>query len=387
MPRTRRFSTALAALVIGAVLPAGAAISQAPDDAPGGAPAPSIQSIIDSRGLRAADEPLREVPGWAPRKVVIMVPGARSTPDFEAGFRAVAGDVTLVFDTSDGTAPGVLEGADAVIGPCSPQLLQAAHSLFWLHSYSVGVDDCLGVDDSAFAGRVFSNSKRLSAPAMAEHAVAMLLSLARGLPDYYQAQLQGDWDRGISGRQQFGELAGKTLLVAGLGGVGTEVARRAHGLGMRVIATRHASREGPDFVDYVGLASELGTLAARADVIVNALPLTDATAGLFDAGLFGRVKPGLIYLSVGRGGTTVTADLLAALRSGRVYAAGLDVTDPEPLPKDHSLWRTPRVIVTPHIAATGGDSMRRTIAIAQENLRRYVAGEALLNPVDMVEGY
>ncbi len=351
-----------------------------------------IGAIIAARGLSESPLPMREIQGWKPRKIVVRVPPhvAATLPDFEAGFLAAAGDVPLVFDHSGGWAPDapLLQGADAVIGFCTPGVFSAAgDSLLWVHSYSIGVDRCLTVDPTEFEGRVFSNSKRLSGPAIAEHAIAMLMSLARGLPDYHRAQAEEKWDWSISARERFGELAGKTLLVAGLGGIGSEVAQRAHGLGMRVIATRNSSRAGPDFVTYVGLADELPALAAQADVIVNALPLTDDTRGLFDAKLFSATKPGAIYINVGRGATTSTDDLLAALASGQLYAAGLDVTEPEPLPEEHPLWSTPRVIITPHVAATGGDSFRRAALIAQENLRRYVAGEALLNPVDMQKGY
>ena len=108
----------------------------------------------------------------------------------------------------------------------------------------------------------------------------MMLSLARGLPAYQRAQGANRWDRKLAGQVRFGDLNRKTLLVVGLGGIGTQVAQRAHGLGMRVIATRNSSRDGPDYVDYIGLADELHTLAAKADVIVNALPLTSATRGL-----------------------------------------------------------------------------------------------------------
>ncbi|WP_238946739.1 NAD(P)-dependent oxidoreductase [Seongchinamella unica] len=159
------------------------------------------------------------------------------------------------------------------------------------------------------------------------------------------------------------------------------------GPGPEAIATRNSSRSGPDFVSYVGLSDELHTLAGRADVVVNALPLTPETTGLFDKAFFAAVKPGALFVSVGRGKSTVTADLIAALESGRVYGAGLDVTDPEPLPEQSPLWRMPNVIVTPHSSAAGGDSLRRGAIIAAENLRRYVAGEALLNTVNMQAGY
>lgn len=185
----------------------------------------------------------------------------------------------------------------------------------------------------------------------------------------------------------FGELTSKTILIAGLGGIGTEVAKRAHGLGMRVIATRNSSREGPDYVDYVGLAHELNDLATQADVVVNALPLTNETTYIFDEGFFEAVKPNSIFVSVGRGKSTDTADLIAALESGKLYGAGLDVTDPEPLPSSSPLWHMDNVIITPHIASNGGLSVDRYKVVVLENLRRYVGGERMLNPVDLSRGY
>jgi phosphoglycerate dehydrogenase-like enzyme len=137
----------------------------------------------------------------------------------------------------------------------------------------------------------------------------------------------------------------------------------------------------------VGLSDELHALAGKADVVVNALPLTPKTTGIFDKAFFEAVKPGAIFLSVGRGKSTVTDDLIAALESGKLYGAGLDVTDPEPLPEDSPLWLMDRVIITPHVSTGGADSVRRMTTIAIENLRRYVAGEPLLNLVDIRKGY
>jgi phosphoglycerate dehydrogenase-like enzyme len=182
-------------------------------------------------------------------------------------------------------------------------------------------------------------------------------------------------------------LRGKTLLVVGLGGVGTEIAWRANSLGMTVVATRSSSREGPDFLDYIGLPEELPLLASRADVVVNALPLTPQTTGIFDKAFFDNMKPGSIFISVGRGRSTVTDALVAALDSGKLYGAGLDVTDPSPLPADSPLWQMNNVIITPHVAAASQSSMQRTAIIAAENLRRYVDGGNLLNVVNMQAGY
>ena len=178
------------------------------------------------------------------------------------------------------------------------------------------------------------------------------------------------------------------MLVLGLGGIGTEIARRGAGLGMRVVATRNSSREGPDFVDYVGLPDEMTRLARDADVIVNALPLTDTTRGILDAEFFdagGNTNP-RYFINVGRGATVDTQALLAALQSGQLAGAGLDVTDPEPLPRDHPLWREKNVIITPHVSSRGGDRLRHQL-LTLENMRRYLAGDRLLNVVDPEKGY
>ncbi len=355
-------------------------------------PSPEALVIVEELGLRAAEQPISKNSRWRPRRVLVSVPSllTAAVPDYIEKLQAAAGEIELVIDRSGNFQLGVdaLKGVDAIIGLCSPQTINnASDSLLWLHNYYVGMDRCAGLSDAQIEQVVFTNTKRLSGPAIAEHAIAMLLSIARGLPGYMPAQAQSKWERSPAGAVRFGELKGKTLLVVGLGGIGTQVAWRAHGLGMRVTATRNSSRTGPEYVDYVGLSDELPKLAAEADVVVNALPLTAQTTGVFDKEFFNGVKPGAIFISVGRGKSTVTADLVEALQQGKIYGAGLDVTDPEPLPQDSPLWQLPNVIITPHVSATGIDSARRNATIAVENLRRYVAGEPLLNLVNMRDGY
>ena len=183
------------------------------------------------------------------------------------------------------------------------------------------------------------------------------------------------------------EVEGKTLLVVGLGGIGTEVAKRAHALGMHVIATRNSRREGPDYVEYVGLADEYRALAARADVIVNATPLTPETRGMFDAQFFDAMKDDAYFINIGRGESVVTAALIAALEQHKIGGAGLDVTDPEPLPPGHPLWGMRNVIITPHIATSSDIRDERTLVLVAENVRRYIRGDALLSVVDLAAGY
>ena len=353
---------------------------------------PAAQTLIKELYLTESTNPIAEHAGWNPKRVVVMlIPALVSTSDnFETELQKAAGDVELVFDRSGSfvPAPELLIDTDGVIGFCTPPMLKNADArLLWVHNYSVGMEYCTGASDTQLEDIVFTNNKRLSGPAIAEHTIAMLMALTHNLPAYQRAQGEGKWQRELSAGVTFGELKGKTLLVVGLGGIGTEIAWRAHGLGMRVIAIRRSSHEGPDYVDYVGLTDELHSMAATADVIANALPLTPETTGVFDKAFFDAVKPGAIFLSVGRGKNTITGDLIAALESGKLFGAGLDVTDPEPLPAGNPLWHLPNVIITPHVSATGADANRRQTVIAVENLRRYVAGERMLNVVDMSRGY
>ena len=232
-----------------------------------------------------------------------------------------------------------------------------------------------------------TNAQRIYGPEIAEHVMAMLLMFSRGLYVYLPEQQAGRWTRDAVPEERLWELTGKTMLVVGLGGIGTETARRAHALGMDVIATRGSRREGPDFVSYVGLADELPELVGRADVVVNATPLTAATRSLFDAEMFGRMKPTAYFINVGRGGSVVTDDLVAALQDGIIAGAGLDVTDPEPLTEGHPLRTMPNVIITPHVAAGSDERVRRLWVVMRENLRRFDAGERMLSVVSVERGY
>ncbi len=351
---------------------------------PGG-PDADTGRMIAELGLSEGATPVREHPGWQPEgPVVVWVDG----PDRLAWLQEVAGDAELVAVQSLAEAEAAMPGAAALLGVCSAALIEAGDSLHWVQSYSAGVDRCVDAPALAERDMILTNAQRLYGPAIAEHVMGMMFMLARGLDVYHLRQAEGRWERGLADHADTTwELADRTLLVVGLGGIGTEIARRASALGMEVIATRASSRQGPPFVSYVGLADELHELAGRADIVVNATPLVPATEDLFDAEFFAAAKPGSYFINIGRGGSVVTADLMAALESGRIAGAGLDVTDPEPLPESHPLWSMPRVIITPHISArTEGSSERRWLLV-RENLRRYVAGEPLLSVVDIDRGY
>jgi phosphoglycerate dehydrogenase-like enzyme len=344
-----------------------------------------VQALIDELGLRESAIPSRDMPGWsAPEKIVV-----RSLAVFDhAEWQAAAPGVDIVFVESHEDAMREIVDAQGIIGMCDEELLAAAPKLFWVQVYSSGVERCVALEGMNASNKLLTNGQKIGSPALAEHAIAMMMMLARGLDVYHQNQLQGKWIRnpGLE-RSDHMELAGRTVLVVGLGGIGTQVARRAHGLGMRVFATRGSRREGPDFVEYVGLADEVEELAGKADVVINTAPLTDSTTGMFDAEFFKKMKPSALFISVGRGKSTVTSDLVAALQAGEIAGAGLDVTDPEPLPEGHPLWSIPRVIISPHTAGRSDLGLNRLEMVIRENLRRYAAGEPMLSVVDIARGY
>jgi phosphoglycerate dehydrogenase-like enzyme len=279
-----------------------------------------------------------------------------------------------------------IAGADVAIGVCSAELLSQAKQLQWIQWLSAGVERCVRQPAIQEHHILLTNLQRTMGPSMAEHVIGMMLALSRHFEYFLREQEKAHWVQDEP-RPQIADLAGRTVLVVGLGGIGTEVARRAHALDMRVIATRASGRTGPDYVSYVGLPEELLKLAKEADFIVNCAPLTPQTTGIFDQEFFATLKPGAYFLSVGRGRSTVTADLIAALKSGRLAGAGLDVVDPEPLPADSPLWKVPNVIITPHVSADTAFAQEQRNAVIIENLRRYAAGEPMLSVVDVERGY
>jgi phosphoglycerate dehydrogenase-like enzyme len=349
------------------------------------APAPAeVAAMLQRLGLEESPTPVRERPGWRrPGKVLVW----NLEPALLPRLQAAAPGVELLLAKDMAEAVRLAPAADAALGFCSAELLAAGPGIRWIQSYSAGVERCVALPALRERDILLTNMQRVAGPVMAEHVMAMMLAWARGLHFYIPERMAGRWTREMPPPGRMLTLEGKTVLVVGLGGIGVEVARRAHALGMRVIATRASGRAGPEFVNYVGLPDELLKLAGQADFVVNTVPLTPATTGMFDAKFFAAVKHGAFLVNVGRGGSVVQDELIAALRRGQLGGAGLDVTDPEPLPADSPLWSMQNVILTPHVSANSDVGDEARFAIGIENLRRYVAGEKMLSVVDVAKGY
>ncbi len=335
--------------------------------------------------LREDDTPSRELENWAiPTRIAIL----GGDPNRQRWLQELVPGAVVTASESFRLQRENAVGAEVVVGFCLDNLPFDDPALRWLQSMTAGIEDCVQSSRVASGQVTLTNAQGVYGPEIAEHVMAMALSLTRGIDVYHSAQSTESWQRS----PDFGDgapstLGEQTMLVVGLGGIGKQVAKRAKALGMTVLATRNSSRDGPPYVDHVGLASELTELLEQADIVVNATPLTPSTRGLFAAKTFSAMKKTAYFINIGRGASVVTDDLVSALQEGDIAGAGLDVTDPEPLPDGHPLWTMPRVIITPHVAAQSPYATERLWLLVGENLRRYVAGEPLLSVVNVDRGY
>ncbi len=345
----------------------------------------------------AAPSPADEIGSLRNARVAFVQPADPVQLTFFAGaidaetvgqLRELAPNVRLVTGL---TAAEALARADEAHGIdarlASPAFLEKATNLVWVQAMHAGVEGLVGIDAIANNDAiVLTNFRGVHGPAIADHAMAMLLSVTRQLPHYAAADAnrrgapQGRYGRPVA-------LHGKTMLVVGLGGIGSEIAQRAHGFGMRVIGTRRSDTPSPAYIEKVGKPDELAAMLGEADVVAIAAPLTDETRGLFDEKMFAAVKPGAYLVNIARGQIVQTPALMSALASGRLAGACLDVTDPEPLPSNHPLRTLPNVIITPHMAGMSETTSSRGAALLRENLRRFSAGQPLMNVVDKAVGY
>ena len=346
-------------------------------------------SMIDELELRPGPSPTAKTPGWTRPKAIVIQDLWPEKPGRLAELAYVAPGVEIRVPKTSAEAAAMVVGADATLAWFSPAILRQGTNLRWVQSQSAGVEGFLAVPGMVESPIVLTNAARIYAPPLVEHVFGLLLGLTRRLQVAVPLTLARNWSDNTTAfpPDQMPELRGKTLLVAGLGGIGTEVAALGHAMGMRVIATRNNKTPPTDIVEYVGSSAELATLAREADVVVNCLPFTPATRNVFNAALFGAMKPTAYFINIGRGSTVDTEALTQALEEKRLAGAGLDVTAPEPLPAEHRLWAVPNVIITPHVGSSSDSDRERTWLLFRENLRRFVAGEALLSVVDKKAAY
>jgi phosphoglycerate dehydrogenase-like enzyme len=272
--------------------------------------------------------------------------------------------------------------ADVIYGFRDQELVAKSPRLKWMHSYAAGVDEL----DSAYFeehGILCSNSRGVAAPNIAEHVFAMMLSFARSLQRLSRAQSAQMWVK-VTEIEVF-ELQGKRLGIVGLGMIGQEIANRAAVFGMRVSGMRNA---GPAVAGVTMFApDQLLDLAAQSDHLVVCLPGTAATAGMIGQKVLSAMPRGSYFYNIGRGNIVVQSELIAALVSGHLAGAGLDVMEFEPLPAGDALWHAPNILLTSHTAGNTDRYWERAVPLFERNLRAFMAGRPLENQVDLRRGY
>jgi D-2-hydroxyacid dehydrogenase (NADP+) len=297
--------------------------------------------------------------------------------------------VKVAYSSSKRHDDEALNGADVMIGwGLSPEQLRAASTLRWIYSITAAVDQFLYpllID----ADISICNAARVHGPIVAEHAIAMVLALAKRVPSAVRYQEKRRWAMEDIWKEQPRprEIAGATLAVVGLGSIGAEVASLAAALKMHVIGVRqhpeHGSQGAHEVLGYQALDDAL----KRADFIVLAAPLTPQTRHLIDSRRLQLLKPGAYLINVCRGALVDEEALVKALRDHRLAGAALDVFTEEPLPRRSPLWKLPQVLITPHTAFLTEKVWERHYAVFTGNLKQYLAGEALQDTVDKKQGY
>jgi len=297
---------------------------------------------------------LPDVPDLAHMGAVPRNVDVRLVPSETAPFPDLA-DVDLVVPLTRARAP-VLE---LLAGP--PGRMRVIQTL------SAGVDWLVG---HVPAHVTVCNARGIYDAPLAEWVVGAILAMQRGLVQARDAQARREWDE-----IEPPELSGRRVVILGLGSIGTAISARLRPFGVEVVGVGRTARDGVR-----GLA-DLDDVLPGAEILVDILPLTTATRGLLDARRLALLPDGALVVNAGRGRTIETAALVEELRAGRIRAA-LDVTDPEPLPPDHPLWALPNVLITPHMAGDSPEATIRTYELAGDQVRRFAAGEPLINEVD-----
>lgn len=277
-----------------------------------------------------------------------------------------------------------VDWAQVILGNVPAAMLHGSPALEWLQTNSAGVEPY--IQPGVLAGdTLLTNATGAYGLAIAEHMLGMLLELFKKLELYRDAQKSGAWQSQGAVKAVYGS----TVLVLGMGDIGGEFAARCKALGAKVIGVRRSPRPCPEYADEVHLLEDLDSLLPHADVVAITLPGTDATRGLMSRERLAKMKEGAVLLNVGRGFIVDTEALCDALERGHLSGAGVDVTDPEPLPPTHRLWNIPTAVVTPHISGFYHlrETHERIVGIFLENLRHFQAGEPLRNLVDFATGY
>lgn len=331
-------------------------------------------------GMEPGPSPTRDGEGWTPPKTFI----ARNLDDEGLNaLKLVAPNMEIINAKSNAEIMEHIGKADGMMGPVNKEQLEAAENLRWAHSRTAGISYYL-FPEFVESDVVLTNGQAVSGEAIADHVMGMLLMFTKDLAAQYEQQQHREWEWV---RRKAMVLKDKTMLVLGFGGIGQKVAKRASGFEMRILAIDPVPKAKPRYVEAILPPDRMNEVLPEADVVVCCVPLTRHTHRYFGKEQFDLMKESAYFVNIARGQVVNQEDMIEALESGSIAGAGLDVTDPEPLPPDHPLWKAPNVIITPHMSGKTEASGNYAWWLLRENVRRFAAGEPLLNVVNKEAGY
>ncbi|MGY4501665.1 phosphoglycerate dehydrogenase-like enzyme [Bradyrhizobium sp. GM24.11] len=312
-------------------------------------------------------------------KIVVFHPAAE---DYVKAVRGAFPALEAVAGTDPDLLRQHISDAEIILTSSFPvEALESAQRLRWIQSTNAGVDFLAPVRER-LRGALVTNARGVHAEVMADYTVGVVTMLHWGFPELLRQQAVQEW------RPKFVDpLSGKTIGIVGLGAIGTEIARRAKSAGMTVLGMRRGSARAGEPVDQYFGREQFHDLLSRADFVVLVVPLTPETKKLVGAQELSAMKRSAYLVNLSRGTVVDEAALTKSLADRQIAGAALDVFETEPLPSRSQLWTMPNVIITPHMAGNPTEYPRRVLQIFLENLRRYLAGEDLLNVVDLTRGY
>jgi phosphoglycerate dehydrogenase-like enzyme len=292
--------------------------------------------------------------------------------------------ITLTVASSKEITEEMLQKAEVIFGWPQQEQLKIAVNLKWLHLPSAGADGYTDYELYCNKEEIqISNSSGVFGLPIAEHIFAMILSHNHNLQDYAYHKAEKKWHRIHSTK----DFYNSTIGIIGLGDIGTEVAKRAKAWGARVLAVKRTISSTPEYVDQLYSLEDIDEVLKQSDYIVLSLPNTTKTVGIISEQKLRLMKPDAFLVNIGRGVLIDQEALIKALQEGWIAGAGLDVTEPEPLPEDSILWELPNVIITPHASGSSPTNDQRKFNIFYQNLLRYMDDKPLENTVDFTEGY
>jgi len=347
-----------------------------PEALPAAAPDVPYPVTVETYPLAAPGE-------GAPLDRVKLVTRAEIGEPYQQKIRGVAAGIELSLSKTESDFRREVVDAQVIYGRFSREDLQAAKQLRWIQYAAAGVETILW-PELVESPVVLTNMQRVYAPAISETAIGLLLALAHGINRYAVQTRERQWKQ----LQGLHDVSGMTMGIVGLGGIGTEIAYRAHyGFGMKILAVDPKPLPKPQFVAELHSLDWLPLMVSQVDVLVSAAPHTRVSEGMFNESVFRAMKPTAYFINMSRGKLVDTPALVRALQEGWIAGAGLDVAYKEPLPADEPLWTAGNVIITCHTSGWTPRTPERQMAVLIENLRRYVNRLPLINVVDKRRGY